>query len=95
MTGNAQAGSRLLGTLRSADGKGVVRMENRLGASIDDAWSAITDPVRLAGGNLHRVLDARGARLQAGQLTPAEGSRSASLLIAETLTRPGVRKSPR
>jgi uncharacterized protein YndB with AHSA1/START domain len=49
MTGNAQAGNRLLGSLRSADGKGVVRMEHRLGASIDDSWSAITDPVRLAG----------------------------------------------
>ena len=48
MTTNAGAGSRILGSLRSADGKGVVRMEDRLGTDIDDAWSAFTDPLRLA-----------------------------------------------
>jgi uncharacterized protein YndB with AHSA1/START domain len=39
---------RLLGTLGSADGKGVVRMEERYDTDIDDLWSAITDPARLA-----------------------------------------------
>jgi hypothetical protein len=29
MTGNAGAGARILGSLRSADGKGVVRMQDR------------------------------------------------------------------
>jgi uncharacterized protein YndB with AHSA1/START domain len=48
MTGNARAGNRILGSLRSADGKGVVRMEDRLDTDIDDAWSAFTDPLRLA-----------------------------------------------
>jgi uncharacterized protein YndB with AHSA1/START domain len=48
MTGNARTSNRILGTLRSADGKGVVRMEDRLDAGIDDAWSALTDPGRLA-----------------------------------------------
>jgi uncharacterized protein YndB with AHSA1/START domain len=48
MTGNAGAGNRLLGTLRSANGKGVVRMEDRYDTDIDDLWSAITDPSRLA-----------------------------------------------
>jgi uncharacterized protein YndB with AHSA1/START domain len=48
MTGNARAGSRILGSLRSADGKGVVRMEDRFDTDIDDVWSALTDPRRLA-----------------------------------------------
>ena len=48
MTGNEATGNRLLGTLRSADGKGVVRMEDRYDTDIDDLWSAITDPSRLA-----------------------------------------------
>jgi uncharacterized protein YndB with AHSA1/START domain len=46
---SATAGDRrLLGSLRSADGKGVVRMEDRFDSGIDDVWSAITDPHRLA-----------------------------------------------
>ena len=32
----AHAGIRILGSLRSADGKGVVRMEDRVNASIGD-----------------------------------------------------------
>ncbi|HEX9519941.1 MAG TPA: SRPBCC family protein [Streptosporangiaceae bacterium] len=48
MTGNARTGNRLLGSLRSADGKGVVRIEDRYDTHIDDLWSALTDPRRLA-----------------------------------------------
>ncbi len=48
MTGNARAGTRILGSLRSADGKGVVRMEDRYDTGIGDLWSALTDPGRLA-----------------------------------------------
>jgi uncharacterized protein YndB with AHSA1/START domain len=48
MTSSAASGSRILGSLRSADGKGIVRMEDRLDTDIDDAWSAFTDPGRLA-----------------------------------------------
>jgi len=48
MTGNAQASARILGSLRSADGKGVVRMEDRYDTDINDLWSALTDPGRLA-----------------------------------------------
>ena len=48
MTGNALPGDRILGSLRSADGKGVVRMEDRFDTDINDLWSAITDPGRLA-----------------------------------------------
>jgi uncharacterized protein YndB with AHSA1/START domain len=48
MTGNAQAGTRILGSLRSADGKGVVRVEDRFDTDVDDLWTALTDPDRLA-----------------------------------------------
>jgi uncharacterized protein YndB with AHSA1/START domain len=48
MTGNARADARILGRLRSADGTGVVRVEDRFDTDIDDLWSAITDPGRLA-----------------------------------------------
>ena len=48
MTSDAYPGARLLGRLRSADGRGVVRVEDRLDAGIDDVWSALTDPARLA-----------------------------------------------
>ena len=48
MTSNLPVGGRILGSLRSADGKGVVRMEDRYDTDIDDLWSALTDPRRLA-----------------------------------------------
>ena len=48
MTSNAAGGSRILGSLRSADGKGVVRMEDRFNTDIDDLWAALTDPDRLS-----------------------------------------------
>jgi uncharacterized protein YndB with AHSA1/START domain len=48
MAGDDDAGNRILGTLGSSGGKGVVRMEDRYGTDIDDLWSALTDPSRLA-----------------------------------------------
>src|SRR6266853_1154680 len=48
MTSNKRAGTRILGSLRSADGKGVVRIEDRYETDLDDLWSALTDPGRLA-----------------------------------------------
>lgn len=48
MTSNATGSNRILGSLRTEDGKGVVRMEDRFDTGIDDLWSAITDPARLA-----------------------------------------------
>src|SRR5258708_2927080 len=48
MTSNAHAATPILGSLRSADGKGVVRIEDGYDTNIDDLWSAITDPARLA-----------------------------------------------
>ncbi len=48
MTSNAPGGRRILGSLRSADNQGVVRMEDRFDTGIDELWSALTDPPRLA-----------------------------------------------
>ena len=48
MTCSAHGSGRILGSLRSADGKGIVRMEDRFDTDIDDLWSALTDPSRLA-----------------------------------------------
>jgi uncharacterized protein YndB with AHSA1/START domain len=67
MTSNAPGGGRILGSLRSADGTGIVRMEDRFDTDIADLWSALTDPRRLArwhgevegdlrlGGEFHRI----------------------------------------
>jgi len=48
MTGNTSGGVRILGSLGSADGFGIVRMEDRFDTDIDDVWSALTEPERLA-----------------------------------------------
>ena len=48
MADGVSAGARILGSLRSADGMGVVRMEDRVLATIDSVWSALTDPSRLS-----------------------------------------------
>ena len=49
MTSNARTGDRILGSIRSAAGKGIVHMEDRFDAQVDDVWSALTDRRRLAG----------------------------------------------
>ena len=60
---------RILGSLRAADGVGVVRIEDRYDTGIDDLWAAITDPDRVArwygrvdgdlrlGGQFHLFVD--------------------------------------
>ena len=48
MASSPRPGLRILGSLRSAGGKGVVRIEDRYGTGIGDLWSALTDPDRLA-----------------------------------------------
>jgi uncharacterized protein YndB with AHSA1/START domain len=62
MRSNASSGTRILGSLRSADGAGVVRIEDRYDTDIDDLWSAITDPDRLARwfGEVDGELSQRG-----------------------------------
>ena len=47
MTSEGRGDGGILGSLASADGKGVVRVEGRLGSGVDDVWSALTDPSRL------------------------------------------------
>ena len=42
------ASERIIGTLQATDGKGTVRMEDRLDATAADVWSALTDRSRLA-----------------------------------------------
>jgi uncharacterized protein YndB with AHSA1/START domain len=59
MTNHADAGDRILGTLLTDHGEGLVRMEDRFDAGVEDVWSALTDPARLAAwygdveGDLH------------------------------------------
>jgi uncharacterized protein YndB with AHSA1/START domain len=72
MTSDTQAGVRVLGILGAADGNGVVRIEDRYDTNVEDLWSALTDPTRLArwygevegdlhlGGEYHAKLHATG-----------------------------------
>jgi uncharacterized protein YndB with AHSA1/START domain len=48
MTSEALGSNRIMGSLRSEDGKGVVRLQHRYDFDVNDLWSAITDPARLA-----------------------------------------------
>jgi uncharacterized protein YndB with AHSA1/START domain len=48
MTSKAPEGQHILGTLRAENGVGVVRIEDRFDAGIDEVWSALTEPARLA-----------------------------------------------
>ena len=48
MTGSESTGGRLLCALGSADGKGAVRLQDRFDTDIDDLWSALAEPARLA-----------------------------------------------
>ena len=59
MTGKAS----VLGSLHSVDGEGVVRMEDRFDTGIDDLWSALTDPDRLA----HWYGEVEGELFQGGE----------------------------
>jgi len=46
MTEETRVNTRITGTLRSVDGRGVVRMEGSYDTDIDDLWSALTDASR-------------------------------------------------
>ena len=94
MTSNARGGTRILGSLRSADGTGVVRIEDRFDTPIDDLWSALTDPGRLArwfgqvegdlrpGGQFRLYLESAGDRT--GRVDACEPSRRLLVTIRET-----------
>lgn len=48
MTGDTRPEVPILGSLGVANGRGVVRLEDRYDTDIEDLWSAITEPARLA-----------------------------------------------
>ncbi len=48
MSSNPRTGDRIVGSLRAADGMGVVRIEDRYPTDAGDLWNALTDPRRLA-----------------------------------------------
>jgi len=48
MTERTRENTGIRGTIRSVDGRGMVRMEGRYDTDIDDLWSALTDRRRLA-----------------------------------------------
>ena len=48
MTASTSGDVRILGRLAQAEGNGMVRIEDRFDTDIDDLWSALTDPARLA-----------------------------------------------
>jgi len=48
LTEQTHTSEPLLGSLRFADGRGTVRMEDVYDTDIDDLWSALVDPSRLA-----------------------------------------------
>jgi uncharacterized protein YndB with AHSA1/START domain len=99
MTSGGPAGDRILGSLRSEDGEGVVRMEDRLDAGIDDVWSALTDPDRLAhwygqvegqlspGGDFHAHIDLAGDR--AGRVVACEPPQRLLLTMRDPDPQPG------
>jgi uncharacterized protein YndB with AHSA1/START domain len=99
MTSKAGSGTRILGSLRSADGKGVVRMEDRFDTDIDDLWAALTDPRRLArwygqvegdlrlGGEFHAHLPDAGDRV--GRVDACEPPRRLALTMRDPDPQPG------
>src|SRR6185437_11793922 len=65
MATNASPGTRIVGTLRRlGDGKGAVRMEGVYATDVDDLWSALTEPARLA----RWIAEVRGELQVGGQI---------------------------
>jgi uncharacterized protein YndB with AHSA1/START domain len=75
MSNDTRADKHVVGTLRSVDGTGVVRMEDRYDTGIDDLWSALTEPQRLARWIADVEGDLRvGGEFQANFTSGWEGS---------------------
>ena len=95
MTDAADRRTNVLGRLRSADGTGVVRIEDRYDTDIDDLWSALTEPRRLArwygavegdlrrGGQFSLWLEAAGLRA-VGRVEVCEPPRRLQVMTRET-----------
>ena len=100
MTSNTGGSGRILGSLQSADGQGVVRMEDSFDTDIDDLWSALTDPRRLAdwigevdgdlrlGGEFRFRFFASGSE-GAGRVEACEPSRRLLLTMRDADPQPG------
>ncbi|NUU31739.1 SRPBCC domain-containing protein [Arthrobacter sp. C9C5] len=63
MTPDTSGSVRTLGALGTADGKGMVRLEDRFDVGREDLWSALTDPSRLA----HWLGEVEGDLRQGGE----------------------------
>ena len=91
--------SQIRGSLRSADGKGIVRIEDRFDTGAGDLWSALTDPRRLArwigqvegdlrlGGEFRARLSDAGDRI--GRVEACEPERRLLVTLRDTDPRPG------
>lgn len=87
-------GARILGSLRSVGGQGVVRLQDRFDTDVDDLWSALTDPARLSrwlgevegdlhlGGQFRAFFFATGWE-GTGRVTECEAPRRLLVLTAE------------
>ena len=73
MSNGTRADTHVVGTLGSVDGAGVVRMEDHYDTGIDDLWSALTDPQRLARWIADVEGDLRVGGGVAGRASPAAG----------------------
>ncbi len=92
MTDGAISDERILGSLGSANGKGAVRIQDRYSTDIDDLWSAITEPDRLArwwgkvdgdlrvGGEFHLIVEWEGT----GRVEACERPRRLQVTIRES-----------
>ena len=95
MTSSTNPATRILGRLRSADGNGVVRIEDHYDTDIDDLWSAITDPGRITrwygrvegelrpGGQFHLYVDDADSD-HAGRVEECEPPRRLRVTTRET-----------
>jgi uncharacterized protein YndB with AHSA1/START domain len=95
--------TNILGSLRSEDGDGVVRMEDRYATDIDDLWSALTDRARLArwfgevdgdlrlGGELQVRIPDAGDRT--GRVETCEPPRRLLVTMHDPDARPGQPES--
>ncbi len=95
MSSNARPGGRILGDLGSADGAGVVRIEDRYDTGIEDLWTALTDPGGLArwygrvegdlrpGGQFRTYIEANDIE-STGRVDACEPPRRLQLTTRET-----------
>ncbi len=95
MTDMSGRSNRILGSLGAAGGTGVIRIEDRFDTDIDDVWSALTDPSRLArwygevegdlrsGGQFNLHLEAAGLRA-IGRVEVCEPPRRLRVTTRET-----------